>query len=382
VYRAYDPALDTDVALKVLADHHSSDPEMRERFIREARLLRRFHSDRLVTVHDIGEWRGQPYLVMELVPNGTLVGRIGDAPATKSEVVHLVRELGACLAAVHEGGVVHRDVKPSNLLIRSVGGTTSDAQPVLLADGERLVLADFGLARDVDNTALTVSGGTDGFMAPEQRVPSATIDQRADLYAATAIVAHAALGTSLTRSGRLDEVIKTADIDAPLRTALRQGLAGSPDDRFGDSGEWTKAMLDGLTARAIDPAHPARQRRSPLTLAAVAAMLIAIVVGTALALRNRSSGNDGRPGVTTPSAAATGPQIIGPDTLLIGEPGTYLHEDRAGVTYTWTDPAGVKSTAPSIKVTPAGPDDLVVKLTENDQGVERTSTLTIRVRTR
>jgi eukaryotic-like serine/threonine-protein kinase len=71
VYRAYDPALDADVAIKVLADHHSAVHDVRERFIREARLLRRLASDRLVTVHDIGEWRGQPYLVMEAVAGGS-----------------------------------------------------------------------------------------------------------------------------------------------------------------------------------------------------------------------------------------------------------------------------------------------------------------------
>ncbi len=153
VYRALDPALDTEVAIKVLADHHSAVPDIRERFIGEARLLRRLASDRLVAVHDIGEHDGQPYLVMELVRGGTLAQRLDGRPATREQCRHLVDELAACMTAVLEGGVVHRDIKPSNVLIRPdpTGAPANAATPVLGA-GERLVLADFGLARMVDRS--------------------------------------------------------------------------------------------------------------------------------------------------------------------------------------------------------------------------------------
>lgn len=158
-----------------------------------------------------------------------------------------------------------------------------------------------------------------------------------------------------------------------------RGLAESPDDRFAEADEWATTLLDALgTGHTADTGH----RWRPLRALVAAALAIAVIVGTVLIARSGSSGDDGRPSLSTPSAVVDGPQIVGPETLLIGEPGTYLHEDRAGITYTWTDPTGAKSTEPAIVVTPVGPDDLVVTLTENDQGVERTSTLIIRVRTR
>ncbi|MGL4743192.1 MAG: serine/threonine-protein kinase, partial [Dermatophilaceae bacterium] len=195
VYLAIDPALDTEVALKVLTAERASDPDVRERFIREARLLRRLaptSNGRLLAVHDLGEQDGRPYLVLEYLPLGSLADRISarhpDAgEVTGREIATLVEELRICLEPVHEAGLVHRDVKPSNLLLRGpvraalgtdprrTGATAAtDAGPrdrPLLAEGETLVLADFGIAREVELTALTLAVGTPGLAAPEQLLP-------------------------------------------------------------------------------------------------------------------------------------------------------------------------------------------------------------------
>ena len=196
VYQACDPVLDSSVAIKVLADNYSADPETRERFINEARVLRRVGTERLVSVHDIGEERGQPYFVMELASGGTLANRLAERslPLELEDLQHLINEMHAAIRTVHDARVIHRDIKPSNLLIqgdRQTGGAS------LLAPGERLVLGDFGLARDMDATGLTVAGGTDGFMAPEQQEVGATVDERADIYAATAVLKVASLHSCL-----------------------------------------------------------------------------------------------------------------------------------------------------------------------------------------
>ena len=195
VFEADDPALDAPVALKVLADHHSADPDVRNRFIREARLLRRSHSPRLVTIHDIGEENGQPYLVMELVSGGTLEQRLAaTGPLGRSDLARLVDELEACLVELERVGVVHRDIKPSNLLVRS--SRRSDA---LLGPDEQLVLADFGLARSTDASGLTVGGGTVGL---RDRL-GGSFGSRAEAVSADSTV-HYTAPAAFARSGRSD----------------------------------------------------------------------------------------------------------------------------------------------------------------------------------
>jgi endoglucanase len=262
VYLADDPAFDAPVALKVLGDHHSAVPEIRERFVNEARTLRRLASDRIVAVFDIGEWQGQPYVVMEALVGGTLEHRLSLVEPTRDDVVRLISELGACLQSAHSGGVVHRDIKPSNLLIRS-GGAPDDARTSgddaevteLIGADERLVLADFGLARALGLTTLTVAGGTDGFMAPEQRVPSTTVDERADIFAATAVVTQALKGSI---SDELVDVMR-ASAD-PVDQALARGLSDRPDDRYPDADTWVQALTGALRADESD--HPTQPHDS------------------------------------------------------------------------------------------------------------------------
>jgi endoglucanase len=309
VYLAEDPALDARVALKVLGDHHSGVPDIRERFVNEARTLRRLASDRIVTIYDIGEWRGQPYVVMEALVGGTLAERLTVVEPTRADLVRLVSELGACLASAHAGGVVHRDVKPSNLLIRSVGAPTidrsSDGATDLIGAHERLVLADFGLARALGLTALTVAGGTDGFMAPEQRVPSTTVDERADIFAATAVVTEAMKGSVS------DEVI--ADLRAssdPVDRALARGLADDAADRYADAGAWVDALTGALgSSRPPDVGEPASdpvttrarrlgwRRMTAGTAAAAALAMVAVGVTT--------SGNSDPDPVTVNTSSTT-----------------------------------------------------------------------------
>jgi endoglucanase len=301
VYLADDPALDAPVALKVLGDHHSAVPEIRERFVNEARTLRRLASDRIVAIFDIGEWQGQPYVVMEALAGGTLEDRLSTIEPTRGDVVRLVAELGACLHAAHSGGVVHRDIKPSNLLIRSAGApgevsAAGERDPTsLIGADEQLVLADFGLARALGLTTLTVAGGTDGFMAPEQRVPSTTVDERADIFAATAVV------TQALRGSISDDLVSDLRTSAdPVDRALARGLADRADDRYPNADTWAEALTSALgdeaarttqphdstheQSAAIDPGTDAPRRSRSATMALVGAVAAIVAVVAAISV--------------------------------------------------------------------------------------------------
>ncbi len=368
VYRAHDPTLDTAVALKVLSADHADDAEVRERFVREGRLLRRLAidrlaTDRLVVVHDIGEWNGQPYLVLESFASGSLEDRLSDQrdqPLVMPDAARrIIDEVEACLAALANGGVVHRDLKPSNLLIRSgrADGSGGPGNGSLLGPGESLVVADFGLARDASDTGFTVGGGTLGYLAPEQGRPSADVDVRADIYAATAIVAEVIAAGAQPAS-------------AALRQAIESGMAVDRDLRPATPDVWATEFRRAL--EGADSTSSSKRR----ALITIGVLVLAIVGALAFgALARDGSGSE-------TEQVVDGPQIIGPDTLLIGEPGTYLHEDRVGVTYEWRMPDGTITTADSVVIVPEDPEDLTIELAEFDDGVERSSQLTIRVRTR
>ncbi len=242
VYEAHDPALDATVAVKVLGDHHCGDADIRSRFINEARLLRRGIGDRLVPVYDIGEQDGQPFFVMELLPLGTLGDRLGalGRPVSFEAARRVANELGGCLDALHSAGIVHRDLKPSNLLLRNTAAVPIPASPSqLLSPSERLLLGDFGIARDADASNLTMAGGTIGYMAPEQYTPSADIDHRADIFAATAIL-------TAVLTGRLQPAHPNdlpAVVPENIRSALASGMAHSPMDRPQSAQEWHDLMM-------------------------------------------------------------------------------------------------------------------------------------------
>lgn len=245
VYEAHDPALDATVAVKVLGDHHCGDADIRSRFINEARLLRRGVGDRLVPVYDIGEEGGQPFFVMELLPLGTLGDRLEalGRPVSFEAARRVADELGGCLNALHSAGIVHRDLKPSNLLLRNTAAVPVPASPShLLAPTERLVLGDFGIARDADASNLTMAGGTIGYMAPEQYTTSADIDHRADIFAASAIL-------TAVLTGRLQPPHPNdlpAVVPESIRAALGSGMAHLPAERPQSAQAWHQMMMTAI----------------------------------------------------------------------------------------------------------------------------------------
>ncbi|MCL7458492.1 serine/threonine protein kinase [Micromonospora sp. MSM11] len=172
VWLAHDPVLDSLVAIKVLAENWHHDLRVRERFLDEARLLRRLDDERLIRVHAAGELPdGRPYSVMAWADGGSLHERLATGPMPPPVALDLLAEIAAGVAVLHRHGVVHRDLTPGNVLFRSG------------PDGERVLIADLGLAKALAAASgLTARAGTPGYMAPEQDDPFAVVDTRADVY--------------------------------------------------------------------------------------------------------------------------------------------------------------------------------------------------------
>ncbi|GAA4317009.1 hypothetical protein GCM10023178_27590 [Actinomadura luteofluorescens] len=159
VWRGHDPDLDSPVAIKILAGHWTLRTDVRDRFVQEARLLRRADSHRLVQVFDIGELPdGRPYFVMTYADRGTLAERLAAGPLPPGEALRTAQEIIRGVQELHDLGIVHRDLKPSNVLLRSAPG-----------GGERVMIADLGIARTGEHLSrLTLPVGTPGYMSPEQ----------------------------------------------------------------------------------------------------------------------------------------------------------------------------------------------------------------------
>ena len=176
VFAARDEELHRPVAVKLLAENLGHDPELRARFLREARLAARLSHPNVVRVFDAGEDEGRPYIVMELVDGETVAdllvrrGRLDPA-----EAVALGRQAAEALQHAHDAGLVHRDVKPQNLLLRRDG---------------TLEIADFGIARAAETTRLTLAGtvlGTAAYLAPEQALGE-DVGPAADVYSLGAVL--------------------------------------------------------------------------------------------------------------------------------------------------------------------------------------------------
>lgn len=245
VYLATQRSLERKVALKVMAAALAADPSFCERFLREGKTLARLSHPHTVTIHDIGNVGEQYYMAMEYLPNGTLKERIA-AGMTPEQGVTLIRQIASALGYAHAQGLVHRDVKPANILFR--------------ADGTA-VLSDFGIAKSLDDrTQFTQAGfavGTPSYMSPEQ-ARGQEIDGRADLYA-LGVVLYEILVGKLPYNGTDALSTALAHLTEPLpelpvhhgryQEVLRKLLAKDPAERFPDAAALLRA-LDNLPAES------------------------------------------------------------------------------------------------------------------------------------
>lgn len=254
VWLAYDEQLDSPVAIKVLADNWTDDHHVRQRFIEEGRFLRKVESPHVVSVYDAGELDdSRPFLVMSYADQGTLADRLELEPMSLSQALHVVRQVGAGLHALHQRGVLHRDVKPANVLFRTV---ERDGEPHVSA-----MLGDLGLGKAMDMASrLTVIGGTPSFVAPEQ-AQGEPLDPRADQFSLAALA-------YLLLAGRApyDHVSLSAAADPgpppPLdnglpdeaEAVLARALAKDREERYADVPAFVDALTAALPSHAEEPA--------------------------------------------------------------------------------------------------------------------------------
>ena len=286
VWKGHDPELDAVVAIKVLADNWSVDADVRERFLTEARLLRRIESPRVVRVHDVGVqpaaedgYPDRPYFVMDYVEGGTLADAIGRLPA--EEAVRLACEAAYAVQVLHDSGVVHRDLKPSNLLVDN------------RADPPRVVVADLGSAKMLaDASGFTVTAGTPAYMAPEQAGQLTGFDGRADVYA-LGVISYELLSGRRPRAG-LDRVPvaagRSATHPAPLATevgvppeldaVIALALDGDPDRRPPDPRTFGDALAAALHGSSYSPNRASEGWPTELVvLAAVVLLALGVWLG-------------------------------------------------------------------------------------------------------
>jgi protein kinase-like protein len=332
VYKATQLGLDRPVALKVVAAGLLGDPRIRERFLRESRAAAAIEHPNVIPIHDYGECDGRAYIAMRLVDGDDLRERVtATGPLAPEHAAAVVAHVGDALDAAHEAGLVHRDVKPAN---------------ILLGAHDQVYLSDFGLASHALSTAgLTSPGGWVGtmdFMAPEQ-IRGGPVDRRADIYALGCVL-HFALTGQAAYPRETDEARLWAHMHAaaprPSRLApgvpaafddvIRRALEKRPDARHSSAGELGAAALTAAghppVARAKGTTPPRRPRRSatsvtwpdgprpvrPWRIVAAAAATAAVAGAVAAFLvthdpRREARSTSAPPSTTTIAAAAGKP---------------------------------------------------------------------------
>lgn len=290
VYLAQHPGLNRAVAIKVLPGDLAGTPEFRERFIREARLAARLEHPNVVQVHDVGHEQGFHYIAMQYVEGKSLDGWLKERKKlTVGEALSMTKRVAAALSAAAKLGIVHRDIKPHNILISKDG---------------HVKVADFGLAKDEDaNRSISEPGvvmGTPYYMSPEQ-AKGLNVDHRSDLYSLGATLYHMLTGKRLFDGGSpVAIVMKQASDEQPVPARqlepsipenvdafLARLLQKDPANRFQTADEVIRA-LDGLKqggAATIGPATaavPPKRKAAMIALPIAGILIVGIILGLVL----------------------------------------------------------------------------------------------------
>ncbi len=323
VYLAVDEVLDRRVAIKVLHREISDQPDQLERFRREARAVASLSHPNLVAVIDAGEDGGYPYIVFEYVPGETLKKRIDESGRLGlDEATAYAIEIGRGLAAAHAARLVHRDVKPQNVLI----------------DGEgRAKITDFGIARSLEAHGLTATGrvlGTTDYVSPEQAMGK-EVDARTDVYSLGIVLyemltgdvpfhAETQVGVAMKHVNEAvpDVQKKRPETSAALAASIEQAVAKDPKDRYPDMNHFLADLEAALEVEVVRAGHstgeattvldsvPRKQRRfvtkRGISVAGIGLLIVAAIAAVAIALLTGNSG----PSQQAPPASASGGQPI------------------------------------------------------------------------
>jgi eukaryotic-like serine/threonine-protein kinase len=361
VYRATDAQLGRAVAVKVLAERYADDESIRERFKREALAAARLsHAPNTVTIFDVGEWEGRPYIVMEFVEGGTLEDRLRTGgPQDPAEVVRWLEGTARALDAAHAAGVVHRDVKPGNLLLDGRGD---------------IRVADFGVASAVGLDSMTMTGtvlGTAGYLSPEQAKGERAVPA-SDRYG-LGVVAYELLTGKRPYASDSPTAEAAAHVHAPipypsrhaglpseLDPVLRRALAKEPEGRYPTAAAFVAACRAALaqaagTTRRLATVQEERQaaagapgRRGASPLAWIAAAILGLLaLGAGLAMggvlggdeepttrtvvQDRTVTQQGRRVTTSVTTTAPAPTTPRPPPPPSGRSGVQLTDDATAL---------------------------------------------------
>lgn len=313
VWRAHDSLTNRVVALKLLPERFADDEQLRERFRRECRAVAQLTEPHVIPIHDFGDIDGRLYLNMRLI-EGTDLRKVltKEGALSPQRSVAIVAQVAGALQAAHAAGLVHRDVKPTN---------------ILLGDDEFASLIDFGIAHAADDRTLTATGetiGTVAYMAPEEIGAAVSPDARVDVYALACVLHECLTGrapfvSELGMQGVIAHHLHTPpprpssttpDVPTAFDAVIAKGMAKNPDDRYQTVGELTaaaRAALGDSAADATGGVAARRKRRISLSrrtiglIAAAALVAVAIAVAVVLGLQ-RESGGDG----DSPTSVASG----------------------------------------------------------------------------
>ena len=343
VYRAYQPGMDRYVALKILPRHFADDPEFVGRFEQEAKLIANLQHVHILPVHDYGEAEGFTYIAMPYVETGTLAEQLHGEPLPTSQIKTIIAQVGDALDYAHEREVVHRDVKPSNILIDDRGNC---------------LLTDFGIAKMVAGTTkFTQTGaiiGTPAYMSPEQ-ILGEDLDGRSDIYSLGIVLFEMTTGRPPYKAETPPAIFVkhlhdplpppstiNAEITSDMERVILKSLTKDRDDRYATAADMATAVGSVVEDQRSDEpmattadlvatmesveqvvvTHGPREekfRRSRFVVAGGVVIAIAILGGVGYALSKRASETEAPSDVVVPAVeteqAATPLLSPVPDTL-------------------------------------------------------------------
>ena len=348
VFRAHDRLLERTVALKILHEQYTRDDDYVERFRREARAVAKLAHPNIVTVIDRGEQEGRQFIVFEYIDGQNLKELTRDGPLEVRDAIGLTLQVAGALSFAHNRGLVHRDVKPQNVLLNE--------------DGQAKV-TDFGIARSLDVQGVTHTGtvlGTSDYIAPEQ-ARGQRVDPKTDIYSLGAVLYELLVGDVpfagdnfvAVAMRHVNEPVPSVlehrpDCPSRLDFAIQRAMAKDPDDRFASMDDFAaeleacRAEVDGRgdegATMIVPPARPTREargrpRRFPVTPLLIVLAGTLLAVGAYVLLRDdgaRSVLPDGTPseslrvaGVAAEDPAGDGEHDDEVANATDGDPTTY-----------------------------------------------------------